>query len=90
MELALILLVLITSGANEITFNSDYADIDLYKVRVYNGNYELTSADVVHNYLADIKDPVKFDANVSIISYNGTTPYVDFEKMLKYNEDHPN
>ena len=77
------------SGANEITFNSDYADIDLYKVRVYNGNYELTSADVVHNYLADIKDPVKFDANVSIISYNGTTPYVDFEKMLKYNEDHP-
>jgi hypothetical protein len=41
-------------SADTIKINSDYCDIDLYTIRIY--NTPLTSANIVQNYLARKKD----------------------------------
>lgn len=75
------------SNATQLIFNSDYCDVDLYKVRIYKAN--LSSADVVHNYIADVKDVNEYDMNQIITYDDKTLPHVDFDLMLEYNVQHP-
>lgn len=74
------------AGTNAIVFSSEYCDIDLYKVRVY--NTALSSASVVHNYVADEKNVSMYDMN-QIVSYVKNVPSLDFELMRTYNASHP-
>lgn len=67
-------------------FNSEYCDIDLYKMRVYKA--ALTSANVVHNYIADYADAQLYDMN-QLLDNNSALPMIDFEKMLEYNLNNP-
>lgn len=75
------------ASATEITFNSEYSDVDLYNIRIYKGA-KLESADVVHNYIADLKDVKSYDANQIVTTVN-QIPTIDYKKMLDYNDKHP-
>ena len=79
----------ISFAANQsnISINSDYCDVDLYKVRIYKST-KLNSADVMHNYIADIKDPIQYDINQIVKTVDGV-PTIDYAKMLDYNNTHP-
>ena len=46
-------------GSDEFIFNSEFCDIDLYKMRIYNTN--LTINKVINNYAVDKKDVTIFD-----------------------------
>lgn len=72
---------------SNMIFDSTYADIDLYNVRIY--NIDFSSADVVHNYIADIKNVDIYDVNNNIITYENNLPMIDYTKMLEYNQAHP-
>ena len=48
-------------GNDNFIFNSEFCDIDLYKMRIYNTN--LTINEVITNYAVDKKDVVIFDQN---------------------------
>lgn len=75
------------SNAINLVFNSDYCDVDLYKIRIYKSSF--SSADVVHNYIADTKDVQAYDMN-QIVSYDeNSLPYIDYELMYEYNVQHP-
>ena len=69
-----------------ITFSSEYCDIDLYKFRVYNS--QLSSIDVVRNYIADKGDPAMYDMN-QICSFVNNVPRVEYTKVLTYNSKYP-
>ena len=75
------------SNATQLIFNSDYCDVDLYRVRIYKAN--LSSADVVHNYIADVKDVDEYDMNQIITYDEQTLPHIDYDLMLEYNVQHP-
>ena len=75
------------SSQPNIIINSDYCDVDLYKVRIYKST-KLNSADVMHNYIADIKDPIQYDINQIVKTVDGV-PTIDYAKMLDYNNTHP-
>lgn len=75
------------SSQPNIIINSDYCDVDLYKVRIYKST-KLNSADVMHNYVADIKDPIQYDINQIVKTVDGV-PTIDYAKMLDYNNTHP-
>lgn len=66
--------------------NSDYCDVDLYKMRIYKA--ALTSADIVHNYIADYADAELYDMN-ELLDNNSALPMIDFEKMLEFNLNNP-
>ena len=65
--------------------NSQYCDFDLYKFRIY--NIPLTMPEVIHNYLADIKDIALYDEN-QLTDVNDATK-LSYTKLLEYNEEHP-
>ena len=65
--------------------NSEYCDFDLYKLRVY--PLALSMPDIIHNYIADIKNIDIFDEN-DLTDVNDDTK-LSYEKLLKYNKDHP-
>ena len=75
------------AGAESIVFSSEYCDIDLYNVRIYS-EAKLDSANVVHNYIADLKDVKSYDANQIVTTIN-QIPTIDYKKMLDYNSKHP-
>ena len=72
---------------NEFTINSDYCDIDLYKMRVYN-QAQLSPIDVVHNYIADKVDANLYDMN-QITDFVNNIPKLSFSKMIEYNLKNP-
>lgn len=74
------------AGTTDMLFNSDYCDVDLYRVRVYNA--ALSSAEIVQNYTADVKNVDIYDAN-QIITYSKNIPGIDYSKMVAYNLAHP-
>ena len=74
------------SMASEMVFNSQYCDIDLYKVRVYKA--ELTPINIVHNYIADKASAELYDQN-QIAIFENNIPYVDFQKIIDYNTNNP-
>ena len=65
--------------------NSQYCDFDLYKFRIY--NIPLTMPEVIHNYLADIKDITLYDEN-QLTDVNDATK-LSYTKLVEYNENHP-
>lgn len=74
------------ANAKYVEFNSEYCDVDLYKIRVYQA--ELTSIDVVHNYIADLKNTLIYDQN-QIVKYENGVPTIDYTAMVNYNENNP-
>ena len=78
-----------TIEANEIVFNSETCDIDLYKVRVY--NTALNVNDIAMNYAADFENVDIYDQN-KLAKSNETINefYFDYTEMTKYNQAHPN
>lgn len=75
------------SQCQSIDINSNYCDVDLYKVRVYQGA-ALTAQQVVRNYIADYADAELYDVN-QICSYVNNVPTVDYTLMCEYNNKHP-
>ena len=65
--------------------NSTYCDFDLYKFRVY--PIALSLPDVIHNYIADIKDLSLYDEN-QLTDINDDT-VLSYQELVKYNRDHP-
>lgn len=80
----------LNSQAEGIEFNSKYCDLDLYNVRIYNGPFSLE--DVVHNYIANLSGQARLDAyevNQIVTHTEAGEPTIDFNKMVAYNELHP-
>jgi hypothetical protein len=75
-----------SANVQNIVINSDFCDVDLYKVRVY--TTALSSADIVHNYIADRSDAQLYDMN-QIIQFNNNIPSISYTKMKDYNAAHP-
>ena len=65
--------------------NSEYCDFDLYKIRVY--PIALTLPDVIHNYIADIKDISLYDEN-QLTDINDDT-LLSYQALVAYNTAHP-
>ena len=75
-------------AADNLVFNSNYCDIDLYKLRIY--NTDLNVNDIVINYAVDRKDINIYDQNILAKENTTLKEYqLDFNQMLKYNEDNP-
>ena len=64
---------------------SDDCDFDLYKFRVY--PLALSMPDIIHNYIADMKNISIYDENNLTDTYDDTK--LSYEKLLEYNEQHP-
>ena len=71
-----------TVMADTITVNSDYCDIDLYKIRVYNTG--LTMPEVIHNYISDIHDIALYDQNQLTKDTDDTA--LSYKKVVEYNK----
>lgn len=70
-----------TLGSSAFEINSDYCDIDLFKLRVYKAG--LTMPEVIHNYLSDTHDIALYDQNQLTKDYDATA--LSYEKVVKYN-----
>ena len=78
-----------TIASDAMVFNSEYCDIDLYKIRIY--NTDLNVNDVVTNHAVDKKDILIYDQNKLAEENTAINEYqFKFENMIKYNEAHPN
>lgn len=78
-----------TIGANELVFNSNSCDIDLYKIRTYRTN--LSVSDIVKNYAADTEKVDIYDQNQLATMNPAINEYqFEYRKMLDYNIAHPN
>ena len=73
------------SITSDLVFNSDYCDVDLYRIRVYTTG--LTMPQVIHNYLSDLHDIEKYDQNQLTMATNDYA--LSYEKLVEYNENHP-
>ena len=73
----------IPSGVSAIKVNSEYADIDLYSVRMY--NRALNSTEVAQNYIASKKDLELYRQN----QLGAVDNTVSYEDLVKYNEENP-
>lgn len=76
------------SGVNTFEINSDYCDVDIYKIRIYKGN-KLQPEGVVQNYIADIKDVQEYDANQITENDSNSIPTISLTKLEQYNKNHP-
>ena len=79
-------------GNDNFIFNSEFCDIDLYKMRMYNTN--LTINEVITNYAVDTKDVVIFDQNNvknGFVIDNSAIGelQLQFSGVEKYNIDNP-
>jgi hypothetical protein len=79
---------LFTINSNKIVFNSNYCDIDLYKIRVY--NTDLNVNDIVTNYSVDLKNVTIYDQNKLAEENTAIHEYqFKYDNMIKYNDEHP-
>lgn len=77
-----------TVASNAMVFNSEFCDIDLYKIRIY--NTDLNVNDVVTNHAVDKKDVLIYDQNKLAEENTAINEYqFKYENMIKYNEAHP-
>lgn len=70
------------TSANAIKINSQYCDIDLYNIRVY--NKVLNSNEIVQNYIASKKDLDLYNQNRL-----ATGAIVDLNTIVEYNKNNP-
>ena len=66
---------------NQIVINSDYCDIDIYKIRFY--RYGLTMPEVIHNYISDIHNITLYDQNQ--LTKNDDPTLLSYTKLVEYN-----
>lgn len=71
---------------SNLEFNSDFCDVDLYRVRVY--SIGLTMPNIIHNYLSDLRDIAKYDQNQ--LTSDNSSYALSYEKLIAYNNKHPN
>ena len=78
-----------TIESENIVFNSNTCDIDLYKLRVYKKTLDVN--DIVVNYAVDFSNVDVFDQN-KLARKNNTIEEYQFlyENMRDYNLEHPN
>lgn len=77
-----------TINTENIVFNSEICDIDLYKLRIYKTN--LSVNDIVTNHAVDKKDILIYDQNGLAMLNNILKEYqLNFDKVLDYNKEHP-
>ena len=67
------------------TFVSDYCDIDLYRLRVY--QTKLSMPDVIHNYLSDLHSIALYDQNQLTDAMRPTQ--LSYQMLLDYNRNNP-
>ena len=77
-----------TINSNAIEFNSEYCDVNLYKLRIYNTNLAINYIDL--DLAADQKDIDVYD-QTNLALYNSALNEYQFnyENMLEYNKTHP-
>ena len=73
------------ANTTSMIFNSDYCDVDLYRIRIY--KTALSHSDILNNYLADEKNVVLYDMNQLTTKEGAVT--LDYNAMLEYNKAHP-
>ena len=81
----------ITFGINNenFIFNSEYCDIDLYKLRIY--QQALNVNQIITNFAVDRKDIDLFDQRALAQENLALSEYqLSYDSMLEYNEKHPN
>ena len=64
-----------------ITINSNYCDVDIYKIRFFNTG--LTMPEVIHNYISDIHDLTLYDQN-QLTKEDPTL--LSYTKLVEYNK----
>ena len=69
-----------------LVFNSEYCDIDLYRVRFF--QCALYTPQVIHNYLSDKHDIQLYDQNQ--LTKVGHDNLLDYNLLVQYNENNPN
>ena len=67
---------------NKIEINSDYCDIDVYKIRFY--RYGLTMPEVIHNYISDIHNITLYDQNQ--LTKDDDPTLLSYSKLVAYNQ----
>ena len=70
----------------DLVFNSDYCDVDLFRVRMFNTG--LSTPQVIHNYLSDKHDIKLYDQNKLTVA--GKDNLLDYNLLVEYNENNPN
>ena len=70
---------------NNFNFNSDYCDIDLYRIRVFQAG--LAMPDVIHNYLSDLHSIALYDQNQLTDASRPTL--LSYELLTQYNKENP-
>ena len=68
---------------NNFVFNSDYCDIDLYRIRVFQTG--LSMPDVIHNYLSDLHSIALYDQNQLTDAQRPTL--LSYELLTEYNKN---
>ena len=75
------------STEKALIFNSQYCDIDLYKVRFY--RTDLNVNDIVTNFAVDLKDVLIYDQNKLAVENSAISEYqFNYKKMMDYNTAH--
>lgn len=74
-----------TIPLQDIVINSDYADVDLFRIRWY--GLGLSIPDVIHNYLADKHDLALYDQNQ--LYEAGSEHELSYTRLVDYNKNHP-
>ena len=68
---------------SSFNFNSDYCDIDLYRIRVFQAG--LAMPDVIHNYLSDLHSIALYDQNQLTDAQRPTQ--LSYELLTQYNKN---
>lgn len=73
----------------KIVFNSDFCDIDLYKVRVYNTDFAV--GEVLNNYAVDMRDVQMYNESNDLVrdDVDLQSQVLDYDAMIAYNQAHP-
>ena len=79
----------VTIDTDQIVFNSEYCDLDLYKFRVYNTALDVVATDI--NYSVDRKNVTIYDHTSQLALYNTNIGEYQFnyDAMLAFNNENP-
>lgn len=70
------------SIGSQISINSNYSDIDIYKIRFYKAG--LSMPEVIHNYISDMHDLTLYDQNQ--LTKDGQPTLLSYHKLVNYNK----
>lgn len=76
------------SSKKYLEINSNYCDVDLYNIRVYQTS--LACSEIVQNHIADKRSALLYDMNnITVIDSVTKKPTIDYKSMVEYNKNHP-